>query len=79
MIPTDEAPRMVYRRETIPPAGHEPLELKGSARGGMWWERSDGLVVRMAAPERERAVERSRLSLLGMAVALIASGNVPRE
>jgi len=73
-----EAPKMVYRRELFPPPGPERHELQGSGRNGMWWERSDGLEVRVAACERECKVDRSRLSLLGMLVACLASSNRPK-
>jgi hypothetical protein len=44
----------------------------------VWWDRGDGLSVQLAAPERERQVERGRLSLLGMLIALVASGERTR-
>ncbi|GIK86247.1 MAG: hypothetical protein KJ018_13920 [Burkholderiales bacterium] len=56
----------------------EPLRLVRSARDGVWWERGDGLAVRLAAPERESGVDRGRLSLLGMLLAWAASGPTPR-
>ena len=66
---------MDYRRELCPPSGHERHELRGSGRNGIWWERGDRLEVRVAASERERTVDRSRLSLLGMLVACLAGGS----
>jgi hypothetical protein len=44
----------------------------------VWWDRGDGLQVQLAAPERERRVERGRLSLLGMLIAFAASGERTR-
>lgn len=55
------------------------LELRESSQRGVWWEREDGLEVRLAAPERERRLQRSRLSLLGMLAAVVASGNTQRR
>jgi hypothetical protein len=54
------------------------LQLVRSGRDGVWWQRGDGLAVRVAAPERQPAVERERLSLVGMVLAWAASGPVPR-
>ena len=69
---------MEHRRESL--AAAEPLRLVRSARDGVWWQRDDGLAVRLAAPERERgqAIERGRVSLLGMLLAWVASGPSPR-
>jgi len=53
----------------------ETLRLVRSAREGVQWERGDGLVVRLAAPEREAMVERGRVSLLGLLLAWAASGD----
>jgi len=44
----------------------------------VWWDRGDGLSVRLAGPERTRAIERGRLSLLGMLIAFAASGERKR-
>jgi hypothetical protein len=48
----------------------------------VWWERGDGLEVRLAAPERERVrerpVERARVSLLGVLLAGFAGGRGQR-
>lgn len=65
---------MNQRREVpAPNLGSEPLRLLHSAREGVRWERGDGLAVRLAAPEREAAIERGRLSLVGMLLAWAAS------
>jgi hypothetical protein len=63
------------RNEYSPPAGRDELALVRSAGEGVWWDRGDGLSVRLAAPERARAVERGRLSLLGMLIAFAAGGD----
>ncbi|HVE50007.1 MAG TPA: hypothetical protein VNG69_10370 [Casimicrobiaceae bacterium] len=67
------------RKELVPRPEHGSLELRASSQRGVWWEREDGLEVRLAAPERERRLQRSRLSLLGMLAGLVASGNVQRR
>ena len=64
---------MVYQRALQPPQGREPLALLRSGREGVWWERGDGLNVRVAAAEREPVVERARLSMLAMLVAYLMS------
>jgi len=76
----NEAPGMANRRtELTLPAWNEATELRASRERGVWWERRDGLEVRLAAPERERPVERRRLSFLGMLLACaVGSGNAPR-
>ena len=69
---------MVYRKELAPPRGHESLNVLRSGREGVWWERDDGLQVRIAAPERETVVERARLSLFAMVLAYAVSERSPR-
>lgn len=70
---------MIYRRALEPPAGRESLAILRSGNEGVWWERGDGMQVRLAAPERERAIERARLSLVGTLLALmVSSGNDAR-
>jgi hypothetical protein len=64
---------MVYQRALQPPNGREPLARLRHGREGVWWERGDGLQVRVAAPEHEPLVQRSRLSLLAMMVAYVIS------
>jgi hypothetical protein len=59
--------------ETPPPRGREDLALVRGGRSGVWWQAPDGLTVRLAAPEREPAAERSRLATLAMLLALFAS------
>ena len=74
--PKREAQKMSRREnELSPPAGRDGLALVRSGREGVWWDRGDGLSVRLAAPERERGIERGRLSLLGMLIAFAASGD----
>jgi hypothetical protein len=64
---------MVYRKELAPPRGRESLDVLRSGREGVWWERGDGLQVRIAAPERESVIERGRLSLFAMILAYAVS------
>jgi hypothetical protein len=66
------------RNELLPPTGRDDLALVRSGSRGVWWDRGDGMAVRLAAPERERAVERSRLSLLGTLLAFAVSGDPPK-
>jgi hypothetical protein len=69
---------MVYRKELAPPRGRESLSVLRSGREGVWWERGDGLQVRIAAPEREPVVERTRLSLFAMVLAYAVAERSPR-
>ena len=69
---------MVYRRELAPPCGRESPDVLREGREGVWWERGDGLQVRIAAPEREAVVERSRLSLVAMLHAYAVAERAPR-
>ena len=69
---------MVYRRALAPPQGRELLDVLRAGREGVWWERGDGLQVRMAAPERAPAVDRGRLSLFAMLLAYAVSERSPR-
>jgi hypothetical protein len=73
-----EAPEMVHRKELAPPRGRESLDVLRSGREGVWWERADGLQVRVAAPEREPVVERTRLSLFAMVLAYAVAERSPR-
>ena len=70
---------MSYRRVLKPPSSHEPLAVLRSGSEGVWWERGDGMRLRVAAPERERVVERARLSLVGMLLAYAASSGGTRR
>ena len=70
---------MVNRRRMLsPPPRLDALELKGSGRQGLWWERGDGLVLRLAASDEDRGVERSRLSVLGVLLACLSGGSASR-
>lgn len=69
---------MTYRKALAPPRGRESLDVLRSGREGVWWERGDGLQVRIAAPEREAVVERTRLSLLAIVLAYAAAERSPR-
>ena len=48
--------------------------LLRSGRRGTCWQSPDGSSVRLAAPEHELPVERMRMSMVAMLVALIATG-----
>lgn len=62
-----------------PPAGRDPVAVLRAGNEGVWWERSDGMRVVVAAPERVRSIERTRLSLVGMLVAcMVSDGRRPR-
>ncbi len=66
------------RRWAQPECPHrrDDFELIRGGRNGVWWQASDGMQVQVAAPEKEarEAVERGRLSLLGVLLAMIAGG-----
>ena len=68
------------RRYELPerPYGRLDLHYVGAGRAGACYRRDDGLEVRLAAPEREPPVQRERLSVLGLMLALLASGERPR-
>ncbi|HET9339652.1 MAG TPA: hypothetical protein VFQ55_11665 [Casimicrobiaceae bacterium] len=61
-----EAPERPRRRDA--------LDYVAEARAGALLRGRDGLDIRLAAPERESSVRRERLSLLGVLLALVASG-----
>jgi hypothetical protein len=68
-----------YEREGRGPRlRSETLRLVRSAREGVRMERGGGLVVRLAAPERDAVVERARVSMLGLLLAWVASGGERR-
>lgn len=69
---------MVYSKELALRRGRESLDVLRSGPEGVWWERGDGLQVRIAAPEREAVVERARLSLFAMVLAFAVGGCSPR-
>ncbi|HEY3179658.1 MAG TPA: hypothetical protein VGL25_12340 [Casimicrobiaceae bacterium] len=52
--------------------------LVRAGRRGTYWQAPDGRCVRLAAPDCEPVVERSRLSLVTMFVAFAASGATRR-
>ena len=68
------------RRYEVPerPYGRPDLDYVGGGSTGACFLGRDGLDVRLAAPERERPVQRERLSLLGVVLALVASRERPR-
>ena len=70
---------MARRYETPErPHGRADLEYAGSGKAGAWFRGRDGLDVRLASPERDLPVQRERLSVLGFALAFLASGERPR-
>jgi len=69
---------MVYSKELALRRGRESVDVLRSGREGVWWERGDGLQVRIAAPEREPVVERARLSLFAMVLAYAVAERSPR-
>lgn len=70
---------MRYGRLLKPPPGPDPVTVLRAGGEGVWWERSDGMRVNVAAPEREHAIERTRLSVLGMLIACaVANGRTSR-
>lgn len=70
------------RQLLVSPSVPGPFDVRRSGREGVWWERGDGLEVRVAAPERDgvraRPIERARVSLLGVLLAGFASGRAQR-
>lgn len=60
--------------EPARPRARDDLELVRAGREGVWWQAADGMQVRLAAPEDEPVVQRERLSIVAVLVALIASG-----
>ena len=64
---------MRYRRGLKPPPVRDPVAVLRAGNEGVWGERSDGMRVAVAAPERARSIERTRLSLVGMLVACMVS------
>jgi len=69
---------MAHSRGLAPPHGRESPDVLRAGREGVWWERRDGLQIRLAAPERESSVERTRLSLFAMLVAFAAAPRTSR-
>ena len=69
---------MAHERGLAPPHGRESPHVLRAGREGVWWERRDGLQIRLAAPEREASVDRTRLSLFAMLVALAAAPRTSR-
>jgi hypothetical protein len=66
------------RSELSPPRDNDGLVLVRRGDTSVWWDRGDGLSVRLAASESQPAIERGRLSLLGVLVAFAAGGDRPR-
>ena len=49
-------------------------QLLRAGRGGTYWQAPDGRCVQLAASDCEPAIERSRVSVVAMLIALLASG-----
>lgn len=69
---------MAHRHRLAPPHGRESPDVLRAGREGVWWERRDGLQIRVAAAEREASVERTRLSVLAMILAFAAAPRASR-
>ena len=52
--------------------------LLRAGRRGTYWQGPDGRLVQVAAAETDPSVERGRVSVLGMLIALVASGAARR-
>ena len=52
--------------------------LLRAGRRGTYWQAPDGRLVQVAAPESEPPLERGRVSVLGILIALVASGAARR-
>jgi hypothetical protein len=53
--------------ELAPPRIRDDLALVRSGREGTYWQAADGLIVRIAAHEGERAAETAQRELLALA------------
>ena len=64
------------KRRDLPewPHGRDDVAYVREGRAGACFRGRDGLDIRLASPERESVVLRERLSLVGVLLALIASG-----
>jgi len=61
-----------------PPYRGGDYRLLSAGRGGTYWQGADGRNVRLAASESEPPIERSRMSMFGMLIAIVASGTAAR-
>src|SRR4051794_31489678 len=76
---TRKAPKMKRATQDIKrPYGRSDYQLVRAGRRGTYWQAPDGRCVRLAAPEGEPVVERSRVSVVAMLLALTASAAVRR-
>ena len=67
------------RRYEMPDRPHgRPGYYYTSGADGAWLRGSDGLDLRLAAPERASEIQRERLSMLGVMLAFLASREQPR-
>jgi hypothetical protein len=78
-ITTNEAQEMKrIAQELKKPYDGRDYRLVRAGPQGTYWQAGDGRSVRLAAAEAEAPVERARVSMLGILVALIASGATKR-
>ena len=56
-----------HLEELAPPRAREGLALVRAGREGTYWQAKDGLIVRVAARERDRDAETAQRELLELA------------
>ena len=56
-----------HLEELAPPRAREDLALVRAGREGTYWQAKDGLIVRVAARERDRDAETAQRDLLELA------------
>jgi len=56
------------------PYGGGDYRLLRAGRRGTYWQANDGRLVQLAASESEPPIERWRVSVLGLLIAMVASG-----
>lgn len=79
VIDRREAPEMNYGKGVSLRRERESADVLRKGPEGVWWERGDGLQVRVAGPEREAEVERVRVSLLAVVLAYLVADRAPRR
>jgi len=60
------------------PYGGGDYRLLRAGRRGSYWQANDGRLVQLAAPESEPPVERWRVSVLGVLIAVVAGSKARR-
>ena len=66
--------RMSERHERLRPYGRDDLYYVHEGRDGAYYRGRDGLEVRLASAERDAPVQRDRLSVVGVLLAMLAGG-----